>query len=100
MSDYRQMVVDAAVQELRHQLGNEDVEQDGTYVQVEGGFRMARVAEQILRAGLTSGDERIVQEVARAIAPHVDDWEKYRPQAVDAITAMWGITTALMDPLP
>ncbi len=100
MIDYRQTIVDAAVKELRHQLGDDEVSQDGTYVQVESGFKMARVAEQILRAALDSNNEKLVQEVARAIAPNSDDWEKHRLQAIDAITAMWGETISMLDPLP
>ena len=67
MDDFRQQVVDAAVRELRHQLGDGSVDQHGTRVQVDGSFKMARVAEYILRTALDSRDERIIEEVARAL---------------------------------
>jgi len=100
MDDYRQTVVDAAVKELRHQLGDESVDVRGTFVQVEGGFKMARVAEYILRTALDSRDERIIEEVAKGIARDGRPWEDFRDQAVDAVTSMHGIMTGLMDPSP
>ena len=87
MIDYRQTIVDAAVKELRHQLGDDEVSQ-------------ARVAEHVLRAALDTSNEKLVQEVARAIAPNSNDWEEYRLQAMDAIAAMWGETISILDPLP
>ena len=98
MDDFRQQVVDAAVRELRHQLGDGSVDQDGTRVQVDGSFKMARVAEYILRTALDSRDERIIEEVAKGIARDGRDWEESRDQAIDAITSMYGIMTALIDP--
>lgn len=100
MNDFRQKVVDAAVQELRHQLGDNEVDQHGTFVQVEGGFRMARVAEYILREAVDSSDERIIEEVAKGIARDGRPWEEFREQAIDGINAMWGVMVALMDPAP
>ncbi|NBB41370.1 hypothetical protein [Sphingobium yanoikuyae] len=100
MDDFRQMVVDAAVKELRHQLGEDEVDVHGTMVQVEGGFRMARVCEYVLRTALDSRDERIIEEVARGIARDGRPWEDFRDQAIDALTSMFGIMTALMDPSP
>lgn len=98
MDDFRQQVVDAAVRELRHQLGDGSVDQHGTRVQVDGSFKMARVAEYILRTALDSRDERIIEEVAKCIARNGRDWEESRDQAIDAITSMYGIMTALIDP--
>lgn len=98
MDDFRQQVVDAAVRELRHQLGDDSVDAHGTLVQVDGSFKMARVAEYILRTALDSRDERIIEEVAKGIARDGRDWEEFRDQAIDAITSMYGIMTALIDP--
>ncbi|MDH2134939.1 hypothetical protein N5J77_27790 [Sphingobium yanoikuyae] len=98
MDDFRQQVVDAAVRELRHQLGDDSVDAHGTLVQVDGSFKMARVCEYVLRTALDSRDERIIEEVAKGIARDGRDWEEFRDQAIDAITSMFGIVTALMDP--
>ena len=98
MDDFRQRVVDSAVKELRHQLGDDSVDARDTFVQVEGGFKMARVCEYVLRTALDSRDERIIEEVAKGIARDGRGWEEFRDQAIDAITSMYGIVTALMDP--
>lgn len=97
--DYRQRVADAAVVELRHQLGAESVDQDGTHVQVDGGFKMARLAEAIIRVSVDDLDP-IIDEVAKTISPRPDEWESYRDTAVDAIAAVRGAILAMLDPLP
>ncbi|SEJ87650.1 hypothetical protein SAMN05518849_11691 [Sphingobium sp. AP50] len=100
MSDFRQMVVDAGVKELRHQLGDDEVDQHGTYVQVESGFKMARLAEHILRTALGSDNEYIIQQIAQEIAGPGEDWEPHLSKAADILTAVWGAVGHLMDPLP
>jgi hypothetical protein len=100
MSDFRQMVVDAAVKELRHQLGDDEVDQHGTYVQVESGFKMGRVAEHILRTALGSDNQYIIQQIAQEMAGTGGDWEPHLSKAEDILTAVWGAVNDLIDPLP
>lgn len=97
--EYRQKVVDAAVAELRYQLGEEAVDQHGTRVQIEGSFKMARVVEAVIRAALDD-DGAIVEEVARNIAPDAKDWVAYADTATDALAAACSAILAQLDPLP
>ena len=98
-TDYRQYLVDAAVEEIRRQLGAESVFQNGTHVQIEGPVKMARVIEAVARAIAHRTDD-MVEEVARSIAPRVEDWEDEEPTAVAAICAMCGFLQSALDPLP
>lgn len=97
--DYRQKVVDAAVAELRHQLGERSVEQTGTKVEIDGYFKMARVAEAIVRAALAQ-DDAIIEEVARNIAPTAAEWQDHTSAAIDALTAARAAILSRLDPLP
>lgn len=97
--EYRQKVVDAAVAELRYQLGEDAVDQHGTRVQIEGSFKMARVVEAIIRTALDD-NAAIVEEIARNIAPDSNDWEIYVDTATDALTAACSAILAQLDPLP
>ncbi|KQN09956.1 hypothetical protein ASE85_03230 [Sphingobium sp. Leaf26] len=100
MDDLRQFVTDAAVKELRTQLGDESADNHGTSVQVEGSFRMVRVADAIIRAAVDTHDP-IIQEVARTLAGGLgEDWEDYRGEAADVIGAVRGRILAMLDPLP
>lgn len=98
-TDYRQYLVDAAVEEIRRQLGAESVSQSGTHVQVDGPVKMARVIEAIAQA-IARRTEDMVEEVARSVAPRVEDWEDDRPTAVAAICAVCGFLQSELDPLP
>ena len=97
--DLRQKIIDAAVRELRNQLSDNAVGQSGTYIQVEGTFRAARVVEAIICSAIVDAPE-IVEEVSKAIAPQVDEWEGYTEKTVDALAAMRGSLLRLLDPLP
>ncbi|EIZ79241.1 hypothetical protein WSK_2086 [Novosphingobium sp. Rr 2-17] len=97
--EYRQRVVDAAVKELRYQLGDGAVDQYGTKVEIEGSVKMSRVAEAIIRAALTSEDA-IIEEIARNIAPDATDWEAYKDTATDALIAARSAILVQLDPLP
>lgn len=97
--DYRQKVVDAAVAELRHQLGVGSVSQSGTSLEVDGYFKMARVAEAVIRAALAH-DDAIVEEIARNIAPTAADWQSNTHTAIDALTAARAAILSRLDPLP
>jgi hypothetical protein len=97
--DYRQRLVDAAVAELRNQLGVEAVDQNGTHVQIEGSFKMARVIEAVMRIAFDQNDA-IVEEVAKSIAPAGDDWTASRETAVDALAGVRGSILSQLDPLP
>lgn len=97
--NFRQKVVDAAVVELRHQLGDRSVEQSGTKLEIDGYFKMARVAEAIIRAALAH-DDAIVEEIARNIAPDAADWQDHTGTAIDALTAARAAILSRLDPLP
>ncbi|RYM09227.1 hypothetical protein [Sphingobium cupriresistens] len=96
---YRQRIADAAVADVRYQLDPQYVGQEGTSVQIEGSFRISRVAEAIIKAALIP-EELIIEEVAKAITPSGHAWEGYREPAVDAIAAVRGAILTLLDPLP
>lgn len=97
--EYRQKVVDAAVAELRYQLGDDAVDQYGTRVQIEGSFKMARVIEAIIRAALDN-NAAVVEEIARNIAPDSNDWETHADTATDALVAARSAILTQLDPLP
>jgi hypothetical protein len=97
--EYRQRLVDAAVVELRNQLGEEAVDQHGTRVQIEGSFKMARVIEAVMRVALT-GNDAIIDEVAKSIAPIREEWPDCRKTATDAIAGVRGSILSQLDPLP
>ncbi|WBQ17859.1 hypothetical protein [Sphingobium yanoikuyae] len=98
MDDYRQKVTDAAVRELRYQMGDDSVDARGTSVQIDGSFRMARVIEAIIRAAIDDKNPKIVEEVARTMAG--DHWQSVTSEAGEAIMAVRCRIIDLLDPLP
>jgi hypothetical protein len=97
MDDFRQKVTDAALDELRRQLGDESVSSHGTSVEIDGSFRMVRVIDAIIRAAV-SDHAAIVEEVARTLGG--EDWEDRTDDAADAISAVRGRILEMLDPLP
>jgi hypothetical protein len=97
--DYRQYLVDAAVEEIRRQLGGECVSQHGTHVQVDGPIKMARVLEAVVTA-ISHQPDGMIEEVARSLAPSVQAWQEEEPYALGAIGAVCGFLQAKLDPLP
>lgn len=98
MNQFRKMVVDAAVRELRHQIDERSVEQSGSFIQVDSGFKMGRLAEAIINAALDPQNDILVEDVARNLAPDADDWEDFKAQAMDAILAMSASVRHQLDP--
>jgi len=96
--DFRQKVVDAAVAELRMQLDGDSVSQKGTWVNIDGMFRMARVSEAVIRAALDCSNKSLVEEVARSLGGC--EWQSNLLRAEDAINGAKGALLAQMDPLP
>lgn len=96
--EYRQRLVDAAVEQLRYLTG-EQVDQHGTFVQVESGFKMARVIEAVMRVAFDD-NEPLIRELAISITPPGEDWADYRDQAVDGLVAVRGSILSQLDPLP
>ena len=98
--DYRQLVVDAAVVELRSQLGVEDVQQDGTHVQAEGSFKMARVIEAALRVALTTDNDPLIAVIVKALKAERGSPGQIRDEAADVLYDIVGAVQARLDPLP
>ena len=71
--DYRQYLVDAAVEEMSRQLGSDHVIQHGTRVDLDGSIKMARVLEAVFRAIFDRSDA-MVEEIARSLAPAQQSW--------------------------
>ena len=97
--DFRQRVVDAAIAELQHQVGPQYMETYGSTVRVDDSFKLARLAEAIIKAALAADDD-ILEEVARNIAPDAHNWQGHREQATDAMLGALGAILAKLDPLP
>lgn len=97
--DYRQYLVDAAVEEMSRQLGSDHVTQHGTRVDFDGSIKMARVLEAVFRAMFDRSDA-MVEEIARSLAPAQQSWEEYRGLATDAVSGMTGFLLDVLDPLP
>lgn len=97
--EFRQKVVDAAIEEMRRQLGQEFVQVHGTRVDIEGSFKMARVLEAAFAAAF-DGNPGLIEEVARSLAPVGDEWENHVDPATDAVMSVAGYIASRIDPLP
>lgn len=98
--DYRKKVVDAMVIELTAQRGRECVWQEGTEVQVEGYFKMARVAEAAIGNAFTDDDDALVNTVMKMF-PAASGRERER--IGEANDLLWDLRSVMMkrlDPLP
>lgn len=100
MSDYRQLLVNAAVAELRSQLGGDCVRLDGTRVQVEGTFKMARVIEAVMNVALSGREPEIIATAVRYLT--LGEASRFDPEdmAADLLLDVLGHITDTLDPLP
>lgn len=96
MSSFRQSLVDAAVEELNHQLGAAYVSAEGAKIQTGEPFNMARVVERVFRRAFVDHSV-FIEEVARNIAPAGGDWSDYVDEADCAITGMFGVLMSELD---
>lgn len=97
--DYWQRVADAAVADIDYQMEGIGVQQHGASVQIDGSFKILRVAEAIVKAAIVP-EEGIVEEVAKAITPRGEEWASYKDVATDALAAVRGAILTMLDPLP
>jgi hypothetical protein len=98
--DYRHNVVEAAIAELRHQISEDSIWIEGTRVQVEGQFKMARVAEAIVSVAFADDDEALVNAVLKMF-PAAKGEEHFH--TVDANALLWDLREVMLrrlDPLP
>ena len=89
--NFRQMLVDAAVADLRHQLGDDvSISVHGSRVQLDETFNMARVIEHVFRKAFADSS-LFTEEVARGIGERSEDWEEHVGEAQAAIAGVYGV---------
>jgi len=100
MTDYRMLLVDAAVAELKSQLGEECVMQDGTRVHIDGTVKMARVVEAVINVALGRPANEMREKVVEYLT--MDREEIIHPEdiASDLLLDVQAIIARKLDPLP
>lgn len=105
----RQKWTDAAVAELRLQLGADAIRQIGTSVEVKGAFKVPRVLEAMIRAAFADNGhifDALVDTIAAAArvdrgrAPEEKDFERFHEIADQASNAVRNAILWQLDPLP
>jgi hypothetical protein len=97
---YRQQLVDAAVAELKAQLGADCVWQEGTHVQVEGFFKMARVVESAIGNAFTDDDDALVNAVLEMFPAEKGCERERNGEATDLLWNLRAVMMKRLDPLP
>ena len=95
-----QRLVNAAVAELRSQLGEDGVRLEGTRVHVEDTFKMARVIEAVMNVALSGREPEIIATAVRYLT--LGEANRFDPEdmAADLLLDVQGIILDKLDPLP
>lgn len=100
MSDYRQLLVNAAVAELKSQLGEDRVRLEGTRVHVEDTFKMARVIEAVMNVALSGRQPEMITTVMHYLSMDKGDLIHPEDIAADLLLDVQSIILNKLDPLP
>lgn len=98
--EYRQQLVDATVAGLKAQLGSDCVWQEGTQVQAEGFFKMARVIEAAIGNAFTDDDDALVNTVLEMFPAEAGREFERNSDANDLLWNLRAVMMKRLDPLP